>query len=104
MPLSSEERTPPAVPRDDALNRGNDFSASLRGTRSPSTYTESDGVKAQRITEYESGSAPSTPKRQEEGPLFKVVKKNSSNGGGYPIEEFPNGMALNLLYQQTSII
>jgi hypothetical protein len=45
----------------------------------------------QLISEYENALLPSTPRKHNEGPGFKVVKKQSSTLDGPQLENFPNG-------------
>lgn len=52
----------------------------------------------QRISEYENALAPSPPKKLDEGPGFKIVKKKGSKGDDLKIEAFPNGIAPDLAY------
>lgn len=46
----------------------------------------------QRITEYENASLPVTPRVEDEGPAFKIVKSRSPQPGGPHVDNFPNGM------------
>lgn len=46
----------------------------------------------QRISEYENALSPSPPRRQNEGPAFKVIKKKGGKNDGPKLDEFPNGM------------
>lgn len=48
-----------------------------------------------RISEYENALAPPSPRKENEGPAFKVVKKkgtNTSSIDGPQLDSFPNGM------------
>ncbi len=47
----------------------------------------------QRISEYENALSPSPPRKQNEGPGFKVVKHKGKNTlEGTEFDKFPNGM------------
>lgn len=47
----------------------------------------------QRISEYENALSPSPPRKQSEGPGFKVIKHKGKNTlDGTEFERFPNGM------------
>ena len=46
----------------------------------------------QRISEYENALTPSPPRKQSEGPGFKIIKKKGNRLDGPALEEFPNGM------------
>jgi hypothetical protein len=46
----------------------------------------------QRISEYENALTPSPPRKQSEGPDFKVIKKKGNRLDGPNLDEFPNGM------------
>jgi hypothetical protein len=47
----------------------------------------------QRISEYENALSPSPPRKQSEGPGFKIIKhKGKSTLDGTEFERFPNGI------------
>lgn len=47
----------------------------------------------QRIAEYENALMPQTPKKEDEGPAFKIVKKKKGHTlDGPQLDKFPNGM------------
>jgi hypothetical protein len=47
----------------------------------------------QRISEYENALSPSPPRKQSEGPGFKVIRHKGKNTlDGTEFEKFPNGM------------
>ena len=46
----------------------------------------------QRISEYENALSPSAPRKQSEGPVFKIIKKKNSSIDGLQLDAFPNGM------------
>jgi hypothetical protein len=47
----------------------------------------------QRISEYENALSPSPPRKQSEGPGFKIIKHKGKNTlDGTEFEKFPNGM------------
>lgn len=46
----------------------------------------------QRISEYENALSPSPPRKQSEGPGFKVIKKKGRRLDGPQLDQFPNGM------------
>jgi hypothetical protein len=47
----------------------------------------------QRISEYENALSPSPPRKQSEGPGFKVIKHKGKDAfDGTEFEKFPNGM------------
>jgi hypothetical protein len=46
----------------------------------------------QRISEYENALTPSPPRKQSEGPGFKIIKKKGNRLDGPQLDEFPNGM------------
>jgi hypothetical protein len=45
----------------------------------------------QRISEYENALSPSPPRKQSEGPWFKIIKKKSDILDGPQLGAFPNG-------------
>jgi hypothetical protein len=45
----------------------------------------------QRIAEYENALAPSSPRKENEGPAFKVIKKKGNRLDGLQLDNFPNG-------------
>jgi hypothetical protein len=47
----------------------------------------------QRISEYENALTPSPPRKQSEGPGFKIVKKKGHTLDGPQLDMFPNGMS-----------
>lgn len=46
----------------------------------------------QRISEYENALSPSPPRKQSEGPGFKIIKKKNDRIDGPQLDAFPNGM------------
>lgn len=65
----------------------------LRGLNLDTNLENRPRPSYQRIAEYENALAPSPPKKQPEGPGFKVVKKKGSTGEEGPqLENFPNGI------------
>lgn len=46
----------------------------------------------QRISEYENALTPSPPRKQSEGPGFRIIKKKGNKLDGPKLDEFPNGM------------
>jgi hypothetical protein len=46
----------------------------------------------QRISEYENALTPSPPRKQSEGPGFKIIKKKGNRVDAPQLDEFPNGM------------
>jgi hypothetical protein len=47
----------------------------------------------QRISEYENALSPSTPRKQSEGPGFKIVKNKGNRLDGPQLANFPNGLS-----------
>jgi hypothetical protein len=47
----------------------------------------------QRISEYENALSPTPPRKQSEGPGFKVIKKKGNRLDGPQLDKFPNGMS-----------
>jgi hypothetical protein len=46
----------------------------------------------QRISEYENALSPSPPRKEGEGPGFKIIKKKGNRLDGPQLDSFPNGM------------
>ncbi|RDW80761.1 hypothetical protein BP5796_05459 [Coleophoma crateriformis] len=51
----------------------------------------------QRISEYENALSPSPPRKQNDGPAFKVVKKKGNRLDGPQLENFPNEVLTHIL-------
>lgn len=47
--------------------------------------------KYQQIADYENASSPSPPRKDSEGPAFKVIKHKGHSVNGVQLDEFPNG-------------
>ncbi|SRR6266536_951508 len=45
----------------------------------------------QRISEYENALSPTPPRKQSEGPGFKVIKNKANRLDGLQLDKFPNG-------------
>lgn len=52
----------------------------------------------QRISEYENALSPSPPRKQNEGPAFKVIKNKSEKTDGTQLDAFPNGTICHLRF------
>jgi hypothetical protein len=51
----------------------------------------------QRISEYENALSPSPPRKESEGPGFKIIKKKGNRLDGPQLDSFPNGMQPKML-------
>lgn len=58
----------------------------------------------QRISEYENALSPSPPRKDSEGPTFKVVKKKGNTLNGAEFEKFPNGTRSPLRWTSSSVL
>jgi hypothetical protein len=47
----------------------------------------------QQISEYENALSPSPPRKESEGPGFKIIKKKGNRLDGPQLDSFPNGMS-----------
>ncbi len=65
----------------------------LRGLNIGEIY-ERPKPSFQLISEYENALSPSPPRKQSEGPGFKIVKKKGNRLDGPQLQNFPNGMPL----------
>jgi len=67
--------------------------AQLRRLRLDEGIESKPKASFQRISEYENALSPSPPRKQNEGPGFKVVKHKGKNTlEGTEFDKFPNGM------------
>lgn len=65
----------------------------LRGLNVDNANENRPKPSFQLISEYENALSPSSPRKQSEGPGFKVVKKKGNRLDGPQLQNFPNGMA-----------
>ncbi|ATZ55971.1 hypothetical protein BCIN_12g05140 [Botrytis cinerea B05.10] len=76
----------------------NGVDEALRGLNLDTNMENRPRPSYQRIAEYENALAPSPPRKQPEGPGFKVVKKKGSTGEEGPqLENFPNEVLTHIL-------
>ena len=65
----------------------------LRGLNLDTNFENRPRPSYQRIAEYENALVPSLPRKQPEGPGFKIVKKKGGTSDeGHQLENFPNGI------------
>jgi hypothetical protein len=63
----------------------------LRGLSFGGSHETRSKPSFQRISEYENALSPSTPRRQYEGPGFKIINKKGNRLDGPQLVSFPNG-------------
>jgi hypothetical protein len=85
-------------PADAAESRSREdtsLPAELRRLRLDQGIENKPKASFQRISEYENALSPSPPRKQSEGPGFKVIKHKGKNTfDGTEFEQFPNGMPI----------
>ena len=54
---------------------------------------QSVAPKYQQIADYENAASPSPPRKNSEGPAFKIIKRKGQVTSTVQLDEFPNGMA-----------
>jgi hypothetical protein len=101
FPHSSHSADPP-IPLDgtaiessgligDMVNGDAELAERLRRLNVDGDLATRPKPSVQRISEYENASLPPTPKKQNEGPAFKIIKKKGHTLDGPQLETFPNG-------------
>ena len=64
----------------------------LRRLSLADTHNKRSKPSFQRISEHENALSQSPPRKQNEGPGFKIIKKKSDRIDGPQLDAFPNGM------------
>ena len=64
----------------------------LRRLSVSGSYRTRSEPRFQQISEYENALSPSTPRKQYEGPGFKIINKRGNRLDGPQLVSFPNGM------------
>lgn len=106
----SSRSADPLLPRDGGVFLHEEDTASapasgdaeviqrLRQTNLNGNVEDRIRPSVQRIAEYENALLPQPPKKQDEGPGFKIVKKKKGHTlDGPQLDRFPNGMCPFLL-------
>ena len=91
MHLSAESSSP-ANAIEPSSSRGARLHKELRRLSLGERNDTRPKPSYQRISEYENALSPSPPRKQTEGPGFKIVKKKANRLDGPQLDEFPNGM------------
>ena len=103
--LLEEDRVESPGPRHTSDNAESDppedtsLPSQLRRLRLDQGIETKPKPSFQRISEYENALSPSPPRKQNEGPGFKVVKHKGKNTlEGTEFDKFPNGMLIISLF------
>ena len=84
----------PAIPYTEALSTGDaTVQNDSRRLRLGDTKDTRPKPSFQRISEYESASSSSPPRKKSEGPGFKIIKTSNTTKGPQ-LDAFPNGMCI----------
>lgn len=63
----------------------------LEGLNVADGSTATAKPKYYQISDYENASSPSPPRKNSDGPAFKVIKRKGHNVASVQLDEFPNG-------------
>ncbi|KAH8787722.1 putative F-box/WD repeat-containing protein pof10 [Hyaloscypha finlandica] len=96
--VESPDPGPPADVAESGSREDTSLPAEFRRLRLDQGVENKPKASFQRISEYENALSPSPPRKQSEGPGFKVIKHKGKNAfDGTEFEKFPNEVLTHIL-------